>query len=108
MRVLLVAVPSLALLSVACSSSNAKTDAEYEHQVVTGMHDARLSDVEALHQASIDLQEAAPEPKGRGWDADKDAHAIDAMTAAWLRARGAYERTEGALAPLFPETDGAI
>lgn len=100
-------VPALALLSFGCSSDS-KTDSAYEQDVVTGMHQALLSDVDALHQAAIDLQEAAPSPKGRGWDADEDADAISAMKEAWLEARGAYERTEGALAPLFPDLDGAI
>jgi iron uptake system component EfeO len=96
-------LPVLALSSVACSS-----DPDYQKQVVTGMHSALLADVEALHQAAIDLQDAAPSPKGRGWDETMDADAIDAMKKAWLEARGAYERTEGALAPLFPEADAAI
>jgi iron uptake system component EfeO len=96
-------LPALALLSFGCSN-----DTDYEHEVVTGMHQAFLSDVEALHQAAVDLQKAAPSPKGRGWDADEDADAISAMKEAWLAARSAYERTEGALAPLFPDLDAAI
>jgi iron uptake system component EfeO len=99
--------PALALLSFGCSSDT-KTDSQYEKDVVTGMHQAMLSDVDALHEAAIELQEAAPSPKGRGWDADEDADAISAMKEAWLEARGAYERTEGALAPLFPDLDGKI
>jgi len=72
------------------------------------MHSALLTDVNALHDAAEALQAAAPTPTGRGWDAAQDAAAIDQMTQAWLRARAAYERTEGALAPLFPDTDAAI
>jgi iron uptake system component EfeO len=103
----------LALLSLAtgCSSdddTSGKTDLEYQAEVVDGMHAALLADVNALHQAAVELQAAAPAPAGRGWDATLDADALAAMTTAWLKARGAYERTEGALAPLFPEIDAEI
>jgi iron uptake system component EfeO len=100
---------ALLLLAPACSSDDAgKTDAEYQTEVVDGMHAALLADVNALHQAAVELQAAAPAPAGRGWDATLDADAIEAMTTAWLKARGAYERTEGALAPLFPDIDAEI
>jgi iron uptake system component EfeO len=104
---------ALLLLAPACSSDDdtspsGKTDVEYQTQVVDGMHAALLSDVNALHQAAVDLQAAAPAPSGRGWDATLDAAALRAMTDAWLEARGAYERTEGALAPLFPDIDTEI
>jgi iron uptake system component EfeO len=95
----------------ACSSDDSKdtgADATYQQEVVTGMHDSLLSDVRALNAAAVALKAAAPTPAGRGWDATQDATAITAMTTAWLSARAAYERTEGALAPLFPNTDAAI
>jgi len=90
-----------------CSSDDAgpKTDAQYENEVTQGMHDSLLADIKALHQAAIEIGKAAPE---HAWDADADADAIASMTQAWLDARAAYERTEGALAPLFPDIDGAI
>jgi iron uptake system component EfeO len=72
------------------------------------MHATLLTDVQALHDATVELQAAAPTPAGRGWDATQDAAAITAMTQAWIKARAAYERTEGALAPLFPMIDEAI
>ncbi|HEX4340454.1 MAG TPA: EfeM/EfeO family lipoprotein [Polyangiaceae bacterium] len=108
--------PALALLSFGCSSSSDQpaadtkplTDAQYEDKLVTSMHDALLSDLKSLHQAAIDLQAAAPTPTGRGWDADMDAEAIGKMKDAWLTARTAYERTEGALAPIFPDLDYSI
>jgi iron uptake system component EfeO len=103
---------ALLLLVPACSdddpSSGTKTDAEYQADVVNGMHAALLDDVNLLHQAAVDLQEAAPTPSGRGWDATLDADALEQMTRAWVDARGAYERTEGALAPLFPNIDADI
>jgi iron uptake system component EfeO len=37
-----------------------------------------------------------------------DAAAITAMKAAWIKARQGYERTEGALAPIFPDVDFSI
>ena len=102
-------VPALALS--ACSSDDdagptgPKTDAQYENEVTRGMHDSLLADIKALNAAAVELETAAPE---HAWDADDDADAIAAMTAAWLEARAAYERTEGALAPLFPDIDGYI
>ena len=103
---------ALLLLAPACSSDDdegtAGTDDAYEKQVTNGMHTTLLADVEDLRDAAVALQAAAPAPTGRGWDATLDAAAITAMTDAWLDARAAYERTEGALAPLFPEADAAI
>jgi|GEM_PF-356023 len=109
---------------VACSSSSAPgpaapppsgsdggaptTDAQYSAAVVGGMHDSLLHDLQTLHQAAVDLQAAAPAPQGRGWSAADDAAAIASMRAAWTRARTAYERIEGALAPLFPDIDASI
>ncbi len=100
----------LALLSFGCSSSDStpKTDAEFEQGLRTQMHDTLLTDIKALHAAAVALQAAAPEPKGRGWDETEDAAAITAMKNAWLDARSDYERTEGAIAPLFPDVDQAI
>ena len=54
--------PALAVLSFGCSSDT-KTDSQYENDVLTGMHQALLSDVDALHEAAIELQEADPSPK---------------------------------------------
>src|ERR1043166_1081887 len=95
---------ALSMCIPACSSDDSKgsADATFEQEVVSGMHDALLTDVQALHTAAVDLQTAAPTPSGRGWDKIQDAAAISAMTKAWLSARASYERTEGALAPLFP------
>jgi iron uptake system component EfeO len=95
------------LLVLACSSEPAgpKTDADYEQDVVEGMHDALLSDIGALHASAQALVAAAPT---HAWDVEADADAIATMQNAWLAARTAYERTEGALAPLFPDIDTAI
>jgi iron uptake system component EfeO len=103
---------ALLLLVPACSSddttSTGMTDAQYQSQVITGMHEALLADVNTLHDAAVALQAAAPAPTGRGWDATLDQAALANMTDAWFTARSAYERTEGALAPLFPDVDAEI
>src|SRR5262245_24364293 len=65
------------------------------------------SKVHTFRVAAEDLQKAAPTPSGRGWDAAQDARAIATMKEAWGRAREAYELVEGAVAPLFPESDTA-
>jgi len=99
--ILVVAALSLA----ACGS---KSDADYQADVVQGMHDQMLTQLQALHQAAVDLQAAAPAPAGRGWDAAQDAQALTAMKTAWQTARSSYELVEGAVAPLFPDADYEI
>jgi len=63
------------------------------------------SELRHFHDAAADLQRAAPTPSGRGWSAPDDAEAIRQMKEAWGRARQAYELVEGAVAPLFPDSD---
>jgi len=106
---LLALVPCLS----GCSSSSTTSlpppnDDTYRQKITTGMHDAIQGDLEALVQATTDLQAAAPAPQGHGWDPEADADAIAKMKAAWLRARTAYEHIEGALAPIFPDIDASI
>jgi iron uptake system component EfeO len=55
--------------------------------------------------AAEELQQAAPTPVGRGWSLPEDAAALERMKVAWAKARHAYELVEGAVAPLFPESD---
>ncbi len=104
---LLLLLPALGL--TACSSGdggpNPKTDQDYQENVTQGMHDSMLGDIDTLHQAAVDLAAAAPE---HAWDAGADSGAVMSMKDAWVRARSAYERTEGALAPLFPQIDTEI
>ena len=100
------------IASSACSSDDtpvpSKSDQAYEQDIVNGMHESLLTDIDALHAAAQALEDAAPEPSGRGWDAAEDKQAIAAMKAAWIDARTAYEHVEGALAPLFPDIDASI
>src|SRR5262245_2696014 len=112
MRTALVLSVLLPLLA-GCSSdpvatAPTKTDDQYRDEAVAGMHAALLKDIGALVQAASALQSAAPTPADRGWDASADHAAFGAMKAAWIDARAAYERVEGALAPLFPSIDSAI
>jgi iron uptake system component EfeO len=97
----------LAALATGCSSSPAASE-DYRDTVTTGMHDSLATDIAEFLAASQDLENAAPTPAGRGWDATEDAQAIAAMKDAWIRVRAAYERIEGAIAPLFPEIDYAV
>lgn len=96
------------LFAVALAGCGAKSDADHQADVVQGMHDQMLTQLQALHDAAAELQAAAPTPQGRGWDAAQDAQAISDMKAAWQKARTAYERVEGAVAPLFPDNDYEI
>ncbi|MDX2021883.1 MAG: EfeM/EfeO family lipoprotein [Deltaproteobacteria bacterium] len=55
--------------------------------------------------ASVALHDAAPVGNEHGWAGEGDA--LARMKKAWTEARRAYELVEGALAPLFPESDVA-
>lgn len=63
--------------------------------------------IQAWRAGAEALHAAAPTPSDRGWDEQADADAIARMRAAWLEARHAYELIEGAIAPVFPESDAA-
>lgn len=80
-------------------AQRARVEKEMKQWLVTKLRDFRV--------AAEDLQKAAPVTAGRGWDKEADAQAIQAMKDAWGRAREAYELVEGAVAPLFPESDTA-
>jgi iron uptake system component EfeO len=109
---LFVASASLTVLAFGCSggadSSPVDPDAPYRNAVTAGMHDTLATEIEAFLKAATDLQNAAPTTTGRGWVTSQDAAAIAAMRDAWKSVRSAYERIEGAIAPLFPEIDYAV
>ncbi|NOU33063.1 MAG: EfeM/EfeO family lipoprotein [Polyangiaceae bacterium] len=99
---------ALLVLAVGCSSSGGdgtKTDAQYKTEVTTGLQTSVAKDIDVMIAAATELQNAAPTPAGRGWDAVQDKAAIDALRAAWAKVRAPYERIEGAVAPLFPDLD---
>jgi iron uptake system component EfeO len=101
----LLALSSLVGCSSDASSENATPTSA---SVVKAMHDSLLTDLKSLQAAAQAMQAAAPTPAGRGWDATLDKDAILATKAAWKNARTAYEHTEGALAPIFPDIDYSI
>ncbi len=70
--------------------------------------DTIATELATLTAAARALQAAAPAPDADGWSHASDAAAIARMQAEWRRMRVAYERVEGAIAVLFPETDVAI
>lgn len=113
MRSALSLASMLVLGCVGCSGSDDETepkltDEEHRAQILDGMHDVVLTEIQTLLQASKDICSAAPNPVGRGWDQSEDAVALEATKDGWISARSAYERTEGVIAPLFPDTDYAI
>ena len=95
---------TLALAAAGCGGSSSSEQDDIGRAMQTSMK----SDLQALHDAAIALQAAAPTPAGRGWSATEDAAAIASMKAAWVDARTAYEHVEGATAPIFPDIDAAI
>lgn len=101
--VLVLAVAAAGTFAPACGDSSSPDD---QASVARAMQASLTADLTELHQASVDLQAAAP--SGHAWSASTDASAIAAMKAAWIRARTAYEHVEGAIAPIFPEVDVAI
>lgn len=91
--------------SVGCGSAD-KSDAQFRAEIVTGMHQRVLAQIEDLNQAARDLQAAAP--VGRGWDATLDAKSIAAMTDAWVRTRVHWEQAEGTLGCLSKDLEASL
>jgi iron uptake system component EfeO len=90
-------------LTVGCGSD----DPSPRDRALTDVKALIARNLDDLVSASVDLQTAAPAPDDDGWSAPSDASALDAMKAAWKKARVAYEHVEGAIAVLFPELDVA-
>lgn len=102
------APPFLTLFALIGCGNSSPAGGTDEASVAHSMQQSLKSDLTTLAQAAVSLQAAAPTPADRGWDATADASAIAAMKAAWIQARTAYEHVEGAVAPIFPQTDIAI
>lgn len=96
--VLLIALPALL---AACG----KADDTQRSRIELGMKRELEAQVSAFQAAAEELERAAPVPTNRGWNTGQDAAAVLAMKAAWTRGRLAYELVEGALAPIFPQSD---
>jgi iron uptake system component EfeO len=97
----------LAIVASGCSQIKSGDDERERSTVQRQMKTLIGEEIETWLSASRDLADAAPLPLGRGWDVARDAQAISAMKEDWERARSAYERIEGAIAPMFPESDTA-
>jgi iron uptake system component EfeO len=93
--------------ALSCQASNAERVATQRQRVEADMKALISEQLEVWQSAADELQQATPTPSKRGWDRAEDAAAISAMKAAWQKGRDAYERVEGAIAPLFPESDAA-
>lgn len=109
---------SLAAALAGCGGPSSEAPAAPAHAAAAASPDAEAvqaamkkliaAQVDIWLEASRKLRDAAPEPAGRGWDArGADRDAIERMKQHWLEGRVAYERIEGAIAPLFPESDTA-
>lgn len=93
-------------LLCACGKSSA-SDHDERARVEREMKEFIAGRLGEWREAAVQLQAALPAPSGRGWDLRRDAEAIAAAKAAWVRSRHAYELIEGAIAPTFPESDTA-
>ncbi|MFO0662621.1 MAG: EfeM/EfeO family lipoprotein [Polyangiaceae bacterium] len=107
MRKALFILPLLSIL-LACSSEEpapVKADSAYRTEITTGMQTSIQAEIDALVVSATAIQAAAPEGP---WSVANDAKAIADMKAAYLKARIAYERIEGAVAPLFGDLDTSM
>ena len=95
---------TLALVLGGCGKAE---DEAQQTRVERSMKAWLTVELASFRNAAAELQQAAPTPSGRGWSAEQDADAIRRMKQAWGRARHAYEVVEGAVAPLFPDSDTA-
>jgi iron uptake system component EfeO len=97
---------AVALLALcACGSDSEGSDKSPEDQAIESVKGYVSQEIQALHDAAVELQEAAPAPDADGWNATDDADAVARMKAAWAKARASYERIEGAIAVLFGDLD---
>jgi iron uptake system component EfeO len=92
-------------LAFSAASCGPPTSAQLEADAQRDVKAMITTQLGALRQAAVDLQNAAP--SGHAWG-QADAAQIEQMRAAFFRTRVAYESIEGALAVLFPDTDHAI
>lgn len=95
-----------ALLCGAAGCDSETTDGDDQGAKVTqDMQASIATDIDNLLNAAKELQTAAPSV---AWNPTTHATEVAAMKAAWLKTRAAYENSEGVIAPLFSDTDGAI
>jgi iron uptake system component EfeO len=97
----------VAILSVTAAACGKGDDDAQRTRVEREMKQWLVSELRNFRVAAEALQKAAPVTTGRGWSKTDDAAALTTMKDAWSRARESYELVEGAVAPLFPESDTA-
>jgi iron uptake system component EfeO len=90
------------LLAPACAADKAASP-DPETSAILAVKDDIDADLIELHAAAQALQSAAPD--AAGWA--EGERALDDMRDHWRQARLAYERSEGAIAVLFPDLDAA-
>jgi iron uptake system component EfeO len=107
------------VLAAACGSAPPATDAgalDASADAAAGSRAQSLAAVKAYVAANLDLlqaaadelQKAAPAPDGDGWSDAADHAAVEAMKAAWAKARQAQEHLESALRVLFPRLEVGV
>ncbi|HEX6273749.1 MAG TPA: imelysin family protein, partial [Polyangiaceae bacterium] len=102
----LLAAPLVVALA-GCSHARGAEEERERANVQDAMKTFIGDQVASWLSATRALAEHAPVPNDRGWSATLDRAAIAAMKKDWEAARWAYERVEGAVAPMFPESDTA-
>jgi iron uptake system component EfeO len=94
---------TLVLLALmGCTNDNDKP-MDLEAQAILDVKALTGAELDALATAAAAIQTAAPAADADGWTSAETA----GMEAAWVDARVAYERVEGAIAVLFPGLDAA-
>jgi iron uptake system component EfeO len=91
----------------ACSQARSADEERERANVQEAMKKFLGAQLATWLAASRELAAHAPAPHDRGWNAELDRDAIALMKKDWEAARWAYERIEGAIAPMFPESDTA-
>lgn len=97
-----ISLVALSLTACGDDGDSKKTDAEFQAEVVAGIHDSIAIDLQTIIDGAKELKAAAPD---HAWNNTTDADAISAMRAAWRKCRVGYEHVEGATAPLFGDLD---
>ena len=105
-RLLPILLVSLLFGLVGACAGSARDDG-HKREVTAGVKRYLGGHIQGWLGASRTLRDALPTPADRGWDAQADAAALQAARAAWKHARHEYELIEGAIAPIFPESDAA-
>ena len=97
----------LLLATGACAETRGAEDERERAGVQEKMKQLIGGEITTWLSASRDLAAHAPLAADRGWNAKLDENALASMKRDWEKARWAYERIEGAIAPMFPESDVA-